>query len=45
VRRLRNFVNGEPVDPADGRTAPVVNPATGETIAEAAVKHVMANIS
>ena len=32
---LQNFINGEYVDPADGQTEPVVNPATGETIAHA----------
>jgi betaine-aldehyde dehydrogenase len=35
VRTLQNFIDGEHVDPADGRREPVVNPATGETIAEA----------
>jgi betaine-aldehyde dehydrogenase len=35
VRTLQNFVDGEFVEPADGRREPVVNPATGETIAEA----------
>jgi betaine-aldehyde dehydrogenase len=35
VRTLQNFIDGEFVDPADGRRTPVVNPATGETIAEA----------
>jgi betaine-aldehyde dehydrogenase len=33
--RLRNFVGGEAVDPADGGSEEVVNPATGEVIAEA----------
>jgi betaine-aldehyde dehydrogenase len=33
--KLQNFINGELVDPADGATEEVVNPATGETIAEA----------
>jgi len=37
LRRLRNFINGEYVDSVDGRTAPVVNPATGEAYAEAPV--------
>ncbi|MEY9214015.1 gamma-aminobutyraldehyde dehydrogenase [Thermobifida halotolerans] len=36
-RRLRNFINGEFVDSVDGRTAPIVNPATGEVFAEAPV--------
>jgi betaine-aldehyde dehydrogenase len=35
VETLRNFVNGEPVDAADGATMPVVNPATGEKYATA----------
>src|SRR5215207_3132891 len=35
VHTLQNFIDGEFVDPADGRREPVVNPATGETIAEA----------
>ncbi len=35
VTKLKNFINGEFVDPADGATEPVVNPATGEPIAEA----------
>ena len=32
---LQNFINGEYVDPADGQTEPVINPATGDTIAHA----------
>ncbi|HTU86469.1 MAG TPA: gamma-aminobutyraldehyde dehydrogenase [Solirubrobacteraceae bacterium] len=32
---LQNFINGEFVDPVDGQTEPVLNPATGEVIAEA----------
>jgi betaine-aldehyde dehydrogenase len=35
VRTLQNFIDGTSVDPLEGRTEPVVNPATGETIAEA----------
>jgi betaine-aldehyde dehydrogenase len=35
VRTLRNFVDGESVDPVDGQTEPVLNPATGEQIASA----------
>jgi betaine-aldehyde dehydrogenase len=35
VTKLQNFINGEFVDPADGETEEVVNPATGEAIAEA----------
>jgi betaine-aldehyde dehydrogenase len=37
TRTLRNFVDGEHVDPAEGRTEPVLNPATGEQIAQAPV--------
>ena len=36
VAKHRNFVGGEWVDPADGGTMPVVNPATGDVIAEVA---------
>jgi betaine-aldehyde dehydrogenase len=32
---LQNFINGSFVDSADGETEPVLNPATGETIAHA----------
>jgi betaine-aldehyde dehydrogenase len=32
---LQNFVDGELVDPAEGRTTAVLNPATGEEIAQA----------
>ncbi len=32
---LQNFVDGKFVDPADGQTEPVLNPATGQTIAHA----------
>jgi betaine-aldehyde dehydrogenase len=35
ARTLQNFIDGEFVDPADGATEPVVNPANGETIAQA----------
>ena len=35
VSALNNFIDGEPAEPADGRRDPVLNPATGETIAEA----------
>jgi betaine-aldehyde dehydrogenase len=35
VTKLQNFINGELVDPADGATEEVVNPANGEPIAEA----------
>jgi 1-pyrroline dehydrogenase len=34
VQRLQNLVGGEFVDAVDGGTAEIVNPATGETIAE-----------
>ena len=33
---LRNFIDGAFVDSADGATEPVVNPATGEELAQAA---------
>ncbi len=33
--KLKNFIDGESVDPADGQTEDVINPATGEVIAEA----------
>jgi betaine-aldehyde dehydrogenase len=33
VRSLQNFIDGEFVDAADGRTEPVLNPATGEEMA------------
>jgi betaine-aldehyde dehydrogenase len=36
-RTLKNFIDGELVDPADGRMSPVLNPATGEEIAQAPV--------
>jgi betaine-aldehyde dehydrogenase len=32
---LKNFIDGEFVDPADGRTSAVINPSTGEEIAQA----------
>ncbi len=32
---LQNFVNGSFVDPAEGQTEPILNPATGEVIAHA----------
>jgi betaine-aldehyde dehydrogenase len=35
LTELKNFINGELVDPAEGQTEEVVNPATGEPIAEA----------
>src|SRR5688572_22356043 len=35
IRMLRNFINGEFTDPLEGRSAPVLDPATGETIASA----------
>jgi betaine-aldehyde dehydrogenase len=34
---VKNFINGEFVDPAEGQTGQVLNPATGEAIAEAPV--------
>jgi betaine-aldehyde dehydrogenase len=33
--KLQNFIDGEFTDPAEGQTEPVLNPATGEVIAEA----------
>jgi betaine-aldehyde dehydrogenase len=33
--KLQNFIDGQFVDPAEGRTEEVLNPATGEAIAEA----------
>jgi betaine-aldehyde dehydrogenase len=35
ISTLQNFIDGEFVDPADGQTEPVLNPATGEVIAQA----------
>jgi len=35
LTKLKNFIDGEFVDPAEGGTEEVVNPATGEPIAEA----------
>jgi len=32
---LQNFVNGSFVDPVEGQTEPILNPATGEAIAQA----------
>jgi betaine-aldehyde dehydrogenase len=37
TRTLQNFVDGEYRDPADGKTAPLVNPSTGEVYANAPV--------
>ncbi|MEY4229278.1 MAG: hypothetical protein RLZZ362_127 [Actinomycetota bacterium] len=37
MRAFKNFVNGEHVEAADGRTSPVVNPATGAQYATAPV--------
>ena len=37
LRRLRNFVNGAFTDSAEGRTAELIDPATGEAFAEAPV--------
>ncbi|MEN3361038.1 MAG: betaine-aldehyde dehydrogenase [Mycobacteriales bacterium] len=36
-RVLRNFVDGKQVDALDGRTAPLIDPSTGEVFAEAPV--------
>ncbi|HYV16639.1 MAG TPA: gamma-aminobutyraldehyde dehydrogenase [Conexibacter sp.] len=35
TRTLRNFIDGAHVDPVEGATEPVLNPATGEEIAQA----------
>ena len=35
TRTLQNFIDGELVDPAEGRTSAVLNPATAEEIAQA----------
>jgi betaine-aldehyde dehydrogenase len=35
ITKLQNFIGGELMDPAEGGTEEVVNPATGEPIAEA----------
>jgi betaine-aldehyde dehydrogenase len=35
VTKLKNFIGGELTEPAEGKTEEVVNPSTGETIAEA----------
>jgi betaine-aldehyde dehydrogenase len=32
---LQNFIDSEPSDPAEGQTEPIINPATGEVIANA----------
>lgn len=37
LRRLRNFVNGDYTDGAEGRTSELIDPATGEAFAEAPV--------
>ena len=37
LTKLKNFIDGEAADPVDGRTEQVLNPATGEAIAEAPV--------
>jgi acyl-CoA reductase-like NAD-dependent aldehyde dehydrogenase len=34
ITTMQNFVGGEWVDAAEGETMEVINPATGETIAE-----------
>ncbi|MGB3635424.1 MAG: gamma-aminobutyraldehyde dehydrogenase [Rubrobacteraceae bacterium] len=35
TRKIQNFIGGEHVDPAEGRTYDLVNPSTGETFAQA----------
>ena len=37
--KLQNFIDGEFVDPAEGKTEEVLNPATGEVIAAGAPVH------
>jgi betaine-aldehyde dehydrogenase len=37
LTKLRNFIDGETVDPVEGRTEQVINPATAEPFAEAPV--------
>ena len=37
LRKLQNFIDGDFQDSADGKTAPLVNPSTGEEFAEAPV--------
>jgi betaine-aldehyde dehydrogenase len=37
TRTLRNFIDGESVDAVEGRTEPILNPATGEEIAQTPV--------
>jgi betaine-aldehyde dehydrogenase len=39
TRIIRNFINGEPVDPASDQTTPLVNPHTGEVFAQAVVSN------
>src|SRR5436190_21167496 len=35
TRTLQNFIDGEFTEPAEGGTEPIINPATGEAIAQA----------
>jgi betaine-aldehyde dehydrogenase len=35
MQTYRNFINGQYVDAADGRTIPVIDPSTGEQYATA----------
>jgi betaine-aldehyde dehydrogenase len=37
MKTFRNFINGEQVDAVDGRSSPVINPATGEQYGTAAL--------
>ena len=37
TRKIQNFIGGEHVDPAEGRTYDLVNPSTGEQFAQAAL--------
>ena len=37
TRKIQNFIGGEHVDPAEGRTYDLINPSTGETFSHAAL--------
>jgi betaine-aldehyde dehydrogenase len=37
VQKLQNFIDGDYVDPADGKTAPIINPSTGREFAQAPI--------
>ena len=44
LRRLRNYIDGEFRDAADGRTTDVIDPATGEAYATAPLSDVVDEI-